>query len=101
MKIGFIGLGLIGGSIAKAIRRVDPEAVIVAYNRTADVLTTALREGVIDEAAWDITATFGDCDYIFLCTPVVTMKSFLKKLKGVMGFHTILTDVGSTKGDIH
>lgn len=101
MKIGFIGLGLIGGSIAKTIRRVDPEAVIVAYNRTADVLTTALREGVIDEAAWDITATFGDCDYIFLCTPVVTMKSFLKKLKGVMGFHTILTDVGSTKGDIH
>lgn len=101
MQIGFIGLGLIGGSIAKAVRRVHPDAKLIAYNRTQEVLNQAIRDGVIDEAAWDITAAFGSCDYIFLCVPVVTMRSFLKQLKGIIGPDTILTDVGSTKGDIH
>ncbi len=101
MKIGFIGLGLIGGSIAKTIRRVHPSARILAYNRTQEVLNQATREGVIDEAAWDITPAFSDCDYIFLCVPVVTMKKYLRDLKAVIGPGTILTDVGSTKGDIH
>ena len=101
MKVGFIGLGLIGGSIARTIRRVHPDVTMIAYNRTPEVLSQALRDGVIDEAAWDITATFGDCDYIFLCVPVVTMRSYLKKLKGIIGFNTIITDVGSTKGFIH
>ena len=101
MKIGFIGLGLIGGSIAKAIRRIHPDAEIIAYNRTQEVLNQAIRAGVIDEAVWDITASFGDCDYIFLCVPVVTMKKYLKELKPFIGFNTILTDVGSTKSDIH
>ena len=78
MQIGFIGLGLIGGSIAKAVRRVHPDAKLIAYNRTQEVLNQAIRDGVIDEAAWDITAAFGSCDYIFLCVPVVTMRSFLK-----------------------
>ena len=101
MQIGFIGLGLIGGSIAKAVRRVHPDAKLIAYNRTQEVLNQAIRDGVIDEAAWDITAAFGSCDYIFLCVPVVTMRSFLKQLKGIIGPDTILTDVGSTKGEIH
>lgn len=101
MKTGIIGLGLIGGSIAKSIRRVYPDSRIIAYNRTQEVLNEAMRKGVIDEAAWDITAAFGDCDYIFLCVPVITMRSFLKKLKGVIGFNTIITDVGSTKSGIH
>ena len=70
MKTGIIGLGLIGGSIARAIRRVYPDSKIVAYNRTPEVLNEAVRKGVIDESAWDITAAFGDCDYIFLCVPV-------------------------------
>lgn len=100
MKIGFIGLGLIGGSIAKAIRRVHKDAQMIAYNRTQEVLNQAIREGIIDEAAWDITASFGDCDYIFLCVPVVTMKKYMKELKPFIGFNTILTDVGSTKEDI-
>ncbi len=101
MKIGIIGMGLIGGSLAKAIRRAHPDITLLAYNRSPDVLNEAMRKGVIDEAAWDITAAFGDCEYIFLCVPVVTMRSLLKKLKPLIGFNTLLTDVGSTKGNIH
>ena len=101
MKIGFIGLGLIGGSIARAVRRVYPEARIIAYNRNQTVLVRAEQEGIVDESCWEITASFSDCDYIFLCTPVVSMLPFLKELKGLVGPETILTDVGSTKGEIH
>ncbi len=101
MKVGFIGLGLIGGSIAKALRRVHPEVEIIAYNRTQSVLEAALQDKCIDTACDRIDDRFSDCDYIFLCVPVVTMLDYLKQLKPLIGKNTILTDVGSTKSDIH
>ena len=48
--IGFIGLGLIGGSIAKAIRKFHPEYQILAYNRTRDTLEDAVFDGIVDIA---------------------------------------------------
>ncbi|WP_274940735.1 prephenate dehydrogenase [Chordicoccus furentiruminis] len=101
MDIGFIGLGLIGGSIAKTIRRVHPDARIIAYNRTASVLNDAVRDGTVDEACWEISGAFSSCDYVFLCTPVVTMLRQLKALKPYLRFGAIVTDVGSTKQGIH
>lgn len=99
--IGFIGLGLIGGSIAKTVRRVHPDIRIIAYNRTHSVLNDAIREGVVDDACWDLTGAFSECEYIFVCVPVVTMKDFLKRLAPLIREDAIITDVGSTKGDIH
>ncbi len=101
MKVGFIGLGLIGGSIAKTLRRIQPDVEIVAYNRTQSVLQAALDDHCIDTACDAIDQRFSDCDYIFLCVPVVTMLEYLKQLKPIIGKHCILTDVGSTKSDIH
>ena len=101
MVVGFVGLGLIGGSIAKTVRRVHPDARIVAYNRNNAVLSQAVRDGVVDEACWEISGAFSRCDYIFLCVPVVTMKEFLGELKPLIKEDAILTDVGSTKSDIH
>ncbi len=101
MKFGFIGLGLIGGSIAKTIRRIMPEAEIVAYNRTASVSEKAEKEGVITRTARNVDESFAGCDYIFLCVPVITMLSYIEQLKPFLTGNTILTDVGSTKGDIH
>lgn len=101
MKVGFIGLGLIGGSIARAIRRVHPDVRIIAYNRTASVLNDALVDGIIDEACWEISGAFSKCDYIFLCTPVITMIKQMKLLRPYVKFGAVLTDVGSTKGAVH
>lgn len=101
MKIGFVSLGLIGGSIAKAVREKYQDARIVAYNRSREPLVAAFRDGVIDAATHDIDDTFKDCDYIFLCAPVQTNMSFLKKLDPYLKDGTILTDVGSTKLNIH
>lgn len=100
MTIGFIGLGLIGGSIAKTIRRIHPDIRIIAYNRTPEVLTSAMREGIIDQQCFEITASFRECDIIFLSVPVLTMHHLLKRLAGYLKPDAVITDVGSTKGDI-
>ncbi len=101
MKIGLIGLGLIGGSLAKSVKKAYPDAFIVALNRSKDSLEKALAEGTIDTGVQDITPDFRDCDLIFLCTPVETNISFLEKLKPYLEKNTILTDVGSVKSGIH
>ncbi len=100
MTIGFIGLGLIGGSLAKTIRRIHPEIRLIACNRTASVLSEAMRDGVIDQQCFEITSAFRECDIIFLCVPVITMRSVLKDLAPHLREGAILSDVGSTKGDI-
>lgn len=46
--VGFIGLGLIGGSIAKAIKKFHPDYQILAYNRTKSVLDDAVFDGIVD-----------------------------------------------------
>ena len=101
LTVGFISLGLIGGSIAKTMRRIFPETAIIAYNRTRSVLEDAVAEGVVDIACDRVDERFAPCDYIFLCAPVETNVSFLPVLKTIMGPDAVLTDVGSTKCDIH
>ena len=99
--IGFIGLGLIGGSIAKNIRRVYPNYQIIGYDTDEETLMTALTEGTLDHAASSVDSAFAPCDYVFLCAPVSYNIAYLKTLKGILKDNCILTDVGSVKGPIH
>ncbi len=98
---GFIGLGLIGGSIAQALRKARPEATIIAYNRSMSSLVDAMADGTINQAADTIGPAFSDCDIIFLCAPVSVNIRCLKELKPYIKPDCILTDVGSTKSTIH
>lgn len=98
---GFIGLGLIGGSIAKTIKRLYPKASIVAYNRTYSVLAQARQDGVVDVICEEVDERFSACDYIFLCMPVSYNAQYLSLLSQLMKPDCILTDVGSVKTDIH
>lgn len=100
-KIGFIGLGLIGGSIAKAIRQYYPDYEIVAFDKNKESLALATQESVIDVAATTIDTNFRFCSYIFLCAPVAYNAAYLKQLKEYLDDDCILTDVGSVKTDIH
>ena len=101
MKIGFIGLGLIGGSIAKAIRQAEPDYELVAYDIDEKAVALAVKEGIINRALPAVNEAFGECDMVFLCAPVTQNDENLTKLAGVMKEGAILTDVGSVKGDIH
>lgn len=100
-KIGFLSLGLIGGSIALAIRHVSPDIKIVAYARRQATLDEALAAGAIDEGTTEINALFSDCDIIFLCAPVAVNNKFLEALKPIISEKTIITDIGSVKNSIH
>ena len=99
--IGFIGLGLIGGSIAKAIKQYHPDIRILAYMRSRDTLEQAVREGTVDQACQAAGAEFSACDLIYLCAPVATNARYLETLKDLLAPSCLLTDVGSTKTDIH
>lgn len=100
-NIGFIGLGLIGGSVAMAVRKAFPDLTITAWNRNREVLDMALADGTVTVADDGSFSSFASCDLIFLCVPVITAVEFMKKLEPLLAPGAILTDVGSVKGDIH
>ena len=99
--IGFIGLGLIGGSIAKGIRRVFPNYTLIGMDENPDTIKSALEDGIIDSIATDCKTDFAECNYVFLCAPVQYNVMYLKDLKGSIHENCILTDVGSVKEEIH
>lgn len=101
MKIGFIGLGLIGGSIAKAVRQYFPESEIIAFDKNRETLALATAESVINTAVTMIDENFRGCNYIFLCAPVIYNSAYLSQIKPFLTDETILTDVGSVKTPIH
>ena len=88
---GFLSLGLIGGSIALAIKQIQPDAKIIAYARRQETLDEALTAGAIDEGTTEIDARFGDCDFIFLCAPVSVNNLFLERLQPVISEKTMIT----------
>ena len=101
MEFGFVGFGLIGGSIAKALKIAHPNCTITATTRTLSVLEPAKKDGVVDNIVPTVNESFNNCDYIFLCTPVITITQYLKQLKPFIKKSCIITDVGSVKGAIH
>lgn len=101
LTCGFIGLGLIGGSIAKALKLRLPDTRLIAYDINSASLELAKKERIIDDIRSEIDASFGDCDYLFLCAPVSHNAENLLTLKNLISLDTIITDVGSVKTGIH
>lgn len=104
-KIGFIGFGLIGGSIARALKKISNDFYILAYDYHKDKpssdLAAALSDGVLDYISTSLEVSIPDCDLLFLCAPVLSNIAYLKELKPLLKPSCILTDVGSVKGNIH
>ena len=100
MTIGFIGLGLIGGSIAKTIRRIHPDSIIYGFDTDIDSLKMAKEDGTLTQYFETLDSTFSSCDIIFLCAPVSNNIEYLKELKGIISESCLLTDVGSVKEPI-
>ena len=100
-RIGFIGLGLIGGSIAKAIRQYYPDYELLAFDKNKETLALAVQEGTIHTACTSIDDHFQNCAYIFLCAPIAYNTAYLSQLKPYITGNCILTDVGSVKTSIH
>lgn len=101
LTCGFIGLGLIGGSIARALRETHPDCIIIAYDIRKEAVIQAVNDGVVTTATDSIDESFSSCDYIFLCAPVSRNDENLLKIKNYLSPGCLLTDVGSVKTDIH
>lgn len=101
LTCGFIGLGLIGGSIAKALKANMNDIRILAYDINEHTLMQAQEEKIVDSITTCIDSSFAVCDYIFLCAPVSHNDENLSALKELISADCILTDVGSVKSTTH
>ena len=101
LTAGFIGLGLIGGSIARGLKRSAPDIQIMAYMRTREKLEQAHADGIVDLILDGVDEHLSKCDIIFLCTPVEFNESYLREIRPFLKEGAVVTDVGSTKTSIH
>ena len=97
-------MGLIGGSVALALKKAHGLSIgvthIVGVGRTEKSLNTALQLGVIDQAETSIKAACSEADVILIAVPVAQTKAILQSIKPHLNSKTVITDAGSTKGDV-
>nr|WP_254601849.1 prephenate dehydrogenase/arogenate dehydrogenase family protein [Cupriavidus taiwanensis] len=98
-RVVIVGVGLIGGSLALALKRAGVVGTVVGVGRSAASLQKALDLGVIDEAATLADAARG-ASVIVLCAPVAQNFALLHALEPHLQPGTIVTDAGSTKSDV-
>lgn len=96
-RMTIIGVGLIGGSLARAVKKQGLCGEVVGCDRNADELNTALQLGVIDRAETNIGAAIANADIVVLATPVGSMRGIMQALAPNWNADAILTDVGSVK----
>ncbi|MGZ5006761.1 MAG: prephenate dehydrogenase [Methylobacter sp.] len=101
-RLCIIGVGLIGGSIARAARQHGLCNNIVGYGRELDEqnLQTAKQLGVIDAYSLELSEAVQNADCIMIATPVSSIESIFEQLKPLWSDNAIYTDVGSTKGSV-
>lgn len=99
-NITIIGLGLIGGSLAKALHEKLDFQNITAVDTDAHALELALKEGMIARGLAALDSSVYDSDIIFICTPVKQALCYINELVPQIPDSCIITDVCSTKGEI-
>lgn len=100
MKVTIIGLGLIGGSLAKALRRRAGVGTVYAVDMNEKFINQAVQEGIVKRGAVDWQGYMEFSDIVFVCTPVGATKKWLDFLEWNIKPECIVTDVGSTKQEI-
>lgn len=97
-KIAIVGVGLIGGSVALALRAAQPDVRLIGVDRDSANLDAAIRRGVVDEEAE--IAEIGDAELVLLAVPVRQLPVLMPQLGRHLGADTIITDASSTKQSV-
>ena len=100
MNISIIGLGLIGGSIAKKLTIKNEQLTITGIAKREETVKLALKLGIVDEATTDMIQGVKDADVVFICTPINLIIPTLRKIAKHLKQGAIVTDVGSSKEEI-
>ncbi|OAI13306.1 prephenate dehydrogenase [Methylomonas koyamae] len=101
-RLCIIGIGLIGGSIAKAVRAEGVCQQVVALGREKNLpnMQRALELGVVDAVYTDAAQAMAGTDCVIICTPVGSMRAIFEQLKPYWNPQAIYSDAGSTKGSV-
>ncbi len=99
-RLAIIGVGLIGGSLARALKRKKACGHVVGYGRDLGNLQKSVELGVIDEYSLTIANAVKEADVVVLATPLSTTGPLLKSMRSYLREDVILTDVGSAKGSV-
>jgi threonine dehydrogenase-like Zn-dependent dehydrogenase len=98
--VGIVGLGLIGGSLARALRARDPHRRVLGVEPDSDARALAERDGLFDLLLASPTRALGDCEVVVLCAPVASIEELLEPVSRQMDDGAVLTDVGGIKEKI-
>ena len=99
-KITIIGVGLIGGSLALALKERNLAKVVFGYGRDQSRLAEAQKSNIIDAFSTNIKEAIDEANIVVIATPVGTFKDILDQIEPLISSNVIITDVGSTKSDI-
>jgi cytidylate kinase len=99
-RVLIIGLGLIGGSVARGLRRRHACSAIYAYGRDPESLRQAHADGVIDKWATQLSEIAPKADIIFIAVPTLGIRAVLQELKDNIAKDVIITDAASVKGSV-
>ena len=97
-RIGIVGLGMIGGSIAKLIKKYQPTCYVAAIDTNATSIESAIQDGVIDDGGTELSFFKSlNLDLIIIATPIAYIKKTIETLSQIIDTDLIFTDVASIK----
>ncbi len=99
-KLVVIGVGLIGGSFALALKKARVVKQVVGVGRSRKNLQIAMRRGIIDQAETDMARAVADADLVLIGAPVGQMPGIFARIAPVLPPGVVVTDAGSTKQDV-
>ena len=100
MRLAVVGVGLIGGSFALALKQAKAVSHVVGVGRNPANLKLARERGIIDSVAADAAAATRGADLVLIATPVAQFAGIFRELAGSLDAKTLVTDGGSTKRDV-
>jgi len=99
-RLAIIGVGLIGGSLARALRLADACTDVIGYGRNVAHLKKAVSLGVIDDFKTDVAAAVKDADMVVVSVPLGAMSTVFKQMLPALSRDATITDVGSAKASV-
>ena len=99
-KIAVVGIGLIGASLAAALKKSEPDLKITAVDRSAENIQKAEKMGIIDHGFTEIRDNLKEEDLIFIAVPVAAIPAVIRGIKEGSEKQQLLVDAGSTKKEV-
>lgn len=99
-RLAILGLGLIGGSLAKALKQNNAVTEVVGWGHRKASLEKGLDLGVIDRYSLDLSEAVKNADIVVIATPTLIAETMIERLVPLVSSSTIITDVASVKGNL-